>query len=167
VIQIIGPDDHSTAARKRLLQDLELLVDKGFLKNNCELVMPLADWIAPFHGRPLGRRYLQAIYSMNNLEKLDIMEYDVTFADLANLFQSCPNIIHLRLKLVGQDSFDSEEDLSRNQLQLGFQKLHHFEIAGYILHSGELFLEIFPYVQYYKFNKRRNDLQTNYLLTGG
>jgi hypothetical protein len=149
---IIGPDDNTSAARKRLLQILELLVDKGFLKNNCELVMPPADWIAPFHGRPLGRRYLQVIYSMNILEKLDIMEYDVTFADLAKLFQLCPNIIHLRLKLVGQDTWDSEEDLSQNQLRLGFQKLQHLEFAGYILHSGNLFLEIFPYVQYYKFN---------------
>jgi hypothetical protein len=142
---IIGPDDNTAASRKRLLKILELLVDEGFLKNNCEMVMPPADWIAPFQGRPLGHRYLQVIYSMTNLEKLDIMEYDVTFADLANLFQSCPNIINLHLKLVRHDSdSDSEEDLSQTQLRLGFKKLQHLEFAGYILHSGNLFLEIFP-----------------------
>jgi hypothetical protein len=141
---IIGPDDNTAAARKSLLKILELLVDEGFLKNNCELVMQ--------SGKPLGQRFLQVIHSMNNLEKLDIFEYDVTFRDLAHLFQLCPNIIHLRLKLGGHDIiWDSEEDLSQNQLRLGFQKLQLLEIAGYIFDSGNLVLEILPYVIYYNF----------------
>ena len=101
---IIGPDDNTAAACKNLLKILELLVDEGFLKNNCELVISSADcMVAQFEGRTLGSRYLQVIYSMNNLEKLVILEYDMTVADLAHLFQSCPNIIHLHLKLFRHD----------------------------------------------------------------
>ena len=143
---IIGPDDNTAAACKNLLKILELLVDEGFLKNNCELGMPSADGIiAPFE-RALGSRFLQVIYSMNNLEKLDIMEYDVTVADLARLFQSCPNIILLHLKLFRIFTLDSENDpKSQNQLRLGFQKLQHLKIVG-DCYSGYLFLELFPYV---------------------
>ena len=82
---------------------------------------------------------------MNNLEKLDIMEYDVTVADLARLFQSCPNITHLHLKVVPQDIWNTKDDLSQNQLRLGFQKLQHLKIVGDCC-SGNLFLELFPYV---------------------
>ena len=144
---IIGPDDNTAAACKNLLKILELLVDEGFLKNNCELVISSADcMVAQFEGRTLGSRYLQVIYSMNNLEKLVILEYDMTVADLAHLFQSCPNIIHLRLKLFRQDLWDMKDDLSLNQLILGFQKLQLLEVAGHFLHSGnKMFLEIFPY----------------------
>ena len=144
---IIGPDDYTAAACKSLLKMLEVLVDEGFLKNNCELGMPSADGIiAPFE-RALGSRFLQVIYSMNNLEKLDIMEYDVTVADLAHLFQSCPNITHLHLKVVPQDIWNTKDDLSQNQLRLGFQKLQLFEIIGSFLPSGnQMLLKIFPYV---------------------
>ena len=126
---------------------LELLGDEGYFKNNCELVMQC--------GRPLGQRFLKVIRSMNNLEKLDIFEYNVTFADLAHLFQSCPNIIHLRLKLVGQDIWDSEEDLSQNQLRLGFQKLQYLDILGLVFNSGNLVMEILPYVKYYNFKIKK------------
>ena len=144
---IIGPDDNTATACKNLLKILELLVDEGFLKNNCELVISSADcMVAQFERRTLGSRYLQVIYSMNNLEKLVILEYDMTVADLAHLFQSCPNISHLRLKLFRHDILESKNDLLQNQLRLGFQKLQHLQIAGHFLHSGnKMFLEIFPY----------------------
>jgi hypothetical protein len=145
-LEIIGPDDSTAAGRKSLLNIFEQLVDEGFLKNNCELVTQF--------GMPWGQRLLQALQSMNNLEKLDIMEHDVTFADLAHLFHSCPNITHLNLKLVRQDKRNRNEDLSQDQLKLGFQKLKHLGIAGDIFH-GNLFLEIFPYTQYYIFKERR------------
>ena len=142
---IIGPDDNTATACKNLLKILELLVDEGFLKNNCELVMSSADCVvAQFEGRTLGSRYLQVIYSMNNLEKLVILEYDMTVADLAHLFQSCPNIIHLHLKLFRHDILESKNDLSQNQLRLGFQKLQHLKIVG-DCYSENLFLELFPY----------------------
>ena len=145
---IIGPDDNTAAACKNLLKILELLVDEGFLKNNCELVMSSADCVvAQFEGRTLGSRYLQVIYSMNNLEKLDIMEFDMTYRDLARLFQSCPNITHLHLKVVCQDIWNTKDDLSQNQLRLGFQKLQLLEIIGSFLPSGnQMLLKIFPYV---------------------
>ena len=137
---IIDPHDYTTATRESLLKILELLVDEGFLKNNCELVIS-----SPFISRLLGSQYLHVIYSMNNLRKLDIVEYEVTFADLAHLFQSCPNIIHLHLKLFRQDLWDIKDDLSLNQLILGFQKLQLLEVAGHFLHSGnKMVLEILP-----------------------
>ena len=152
VVPVINP----AKACKSLLKILDLLEHKGFLKNNCELQFAEEQMtmIMPFE-RPLGLRFLEVIRSMHNLEKLDIMEYDVTFSELAHLFQSCPKIIHLHLRLARQDTWDSEEDLSRNQLKLGFQKLQLFKMAGYILHSGNLFLEILPYVKYYNFKERR------------
>ena len=140
---IIGPDDNTAAAHNSLHKILKLLVDEGFLKNNCELVIS-----SPFNSRLLGSQYLHLIYSMNNLRKLDIVEYEVTVADLAHLFQSCPNIIHLHLKLFRHDILESKNDLSQNQLRLGFQKLQHLQIACHFLHSGnQMFLEIFPCVQ--------------------
>ena len=145
---IIDPHDYTTATRESLLKILELLVDEGFLKNYCELVMSSADCVvAQFEGRTLGSRYLQVIYSMNNLEKLDIMEFDMTYRDLARLFQSCPNIILLHLKLFCIFTWDSENDPSQNQLRLGFQKLQLLEIIGSFLPSGnQMLLKIFPYV---------------------
>ena len=137
---IIGPDDNTAAAHNSLHKILKLLVDEGFLKNNCELVIS-----SPFNSRLLGSQYLHLIYSMNNLRKLDIVEYEVTVADLAHLFQSCPNIIHLHLKLFRHDILESKNDLSQNQLRLGFQKLQHLKIVGDCC-SGNLFLELFPYV---------------------
>jgi hypothetical protein len=153
---IVGPDDHTTAARKRLLKMLELLRDEGYLKNNCELVLEC--------GMPLGQRFLQVIRSMKNLEKLDLFEYYAIFSDLVHLFQSCPKMTHLRLNFDGQDKWDSEVNLSQDELRLGFQKLQHLEIAGYIVNSGNIVMEILPYVKYYNF-KMQKIIVTNKFLT--
>jgi hypothetical protein len=144
---IVGPGDSTAAARKRLLKMLELLRDEGYLQNNCELVLEC--------GTPLGPRFLQVIRSMKNLEKLDLFEYYALFSDLAHLFQSCPMMTHLRLNFDGQDKWNSKKHLSQDQLRLGFQKLQQLEIAGYIVNSGHIVMEILPYVKYYNFKLQK------------
>jgi hypothetical protein len=134
-LAIINPANWSARASKEILKILELLTDEGCLKNNRELVVD-SEW-------SLGRRFLQINCSMTNLEKLDIMEYEVKLSDLACLFQSCAKLIELHMKLSRYETSEIDEDC-RSHLRLGFQRLRCFELACFVFNSWELIQEILP-----------------------
>ena len=132
---IIDPVDRSVREYKELLKTLELLTDEGSLKNNRELVV--------YSGWSLDPWFLRINCSMPNLEKLDVMEYDVKFSDLACLFQSCPKLLELRMKLSQSETSEIDENC-RNNFRLGFQRLQCFELGCYVFNSWKFIQEVLP-----------------------
>jgi hypothetical protein len=99
---------------------LERLADGGFLKNNRQMIVILR-W-------PSFPRFCQVVRSMTKLEKLEILDSKLTLTqDVPQLFQSCPKLTELRMKLVESQNLEMNEDL-RNDLRSGFQRLQLFEL---------------------------------------
>jgi len=102
---------------------LERLAEKDFFQNNRKLYV-LSLW-------PLSPLLLRVGRFMNNLERVDLSECDVTFENLAHLFRPCPKIVKLNLKLLPLKKWKMNEDL-KNKIRLGFQKLRYIVLQSYI-----------------------------------
>ena len=110
------------AITKSLLTSLEQLAEEGFFKNNRQLVVRFrSDW-------PLSPPLFGIIRPMINLEILKLWDCELTLEQVAQLFQSCPKLIELHLKL---STCEMDEDL-KDQLRPGIQRLQIFELEWYI-----------------------------------
>ena len=108
-----------SAAKENLLLILQRLVEEGFLKNNRQFAI---------FDCSRSPRFVEVIFSMNNLQKLDLWDCELTLEQVAQLFQSCPKLIELHLKL---STCEMDEDL-KDQLRPGIQRLQIFELEWYI-----------------------------------
>jgi hypothetical protein len=101
------------------LNTLERLVERGYFQNNRQMI--LSSWRLSF------RRLFQVISSMNHLEKLNLLECDLSLTqDLPQLFRSCPKLTELHLTLFGM--LEMGEKLE-NELRSGFQRLRLLEFT--------------------------------------
>ena len=116
-----------------LLTILKRLADGGFFKNNRQ-------WIVDV-GWSRGSWMFQVIRSMNNLEKLSLLECKLTLTDVSQLFRSCPKLTELRLMLFDNQKVGKGEEL-KNELRPGFQRLRRFEF-DWDMNSGQVVQEIF------------------------
>ena len=65
---------------------------------------------------------------MTDLETLSLLEWNLTLTDdVPQLFQSCPKLIELRIKLFESQKLKMNEELE-NKLRSGFQRLKIFEL---------------------------------------
>jgi hypothetical protein len=62
---------------------------------------------------------------MKNLQTLQLWENELTFEDLAHMFQSCPKIDYLHITDFKFTMLEMSEQLN-NQLRPGFQRLRSF-----------------------------------------
>ena len=115
------------------LSILKRLADGGFLINNRQ-------WIVDV-GWSRGSWMFQVIRSMNNLEKLSLLECKLTLTDVSQLFRSCPKLTELRLMLFDNQKVGTGEEL-KNELRPGFQRLRRFEF-DWDMNSGQVVQEIF------------------------
>ena len=113
---------------------LERLVDGGFFQNNRQMIVYWYWSPEPW--------LLKVIFSMNNLQKLDLLNWQLkpTKEDLACLFRSCPKLTELHLTLNDWQN-EMNEDL-KNELRSGFERLQLFELEWFI-NSWPGFHEIF------------------------
>ena len=136
--EIAKSDEKSLEARENCLKILARLAEEGIFENVSQLIVKSKRLFSP--------RFFQICCSMSNLEKIEIRNPNVQFADVAHFFRSCPNIIEL--KLVNMKvafpfgEFEIDEDL-KNQLKLGFQRLQRVELRCNVQYSSrEIFLQI-------------------------
>jgi hypothetical protein len=93
-------------------------------------------------------RLFQVICSMNNLEKLHLLECNLTLTeDLPQLFRSCPKLTELRVRLsdsnrVDRERFERMNEHLKNELRSGFQRLRLVE-HHWVIDSFPEFQEIF------------------------
>ena len=71
---------------------------------------------------------VELIYSMKNLEKLDIFDYNLTLEDLARVFQSCSKLIELDIVTRNYKSLEIAKHL-KDQLKSGFQRLRRLDLV--------------------------------------
>ena len=98
----------------------ERLVNRGHLQNSRQLVVnyicPSIPWI------------FRVICSMNNLEKLSLLECEPNLAeDLPQLFRSCLKLTQLHLTQLKSQKMEMGEAL-KNELRSGFQRLKIFDL---------------------------------------
>ncbi len=104
-----------------LLTILKRLADGGYIKNNRQWIMSV--------GWSRGPWLFPVIRSMNNLEKLHLFECNLTLTeDLPQLFQSCPQLKDLRIRLFDPNRVECERlkqmnEHPKNELRSGFQRL--------------------------------------------
>jgi hypothetical protein len=109
------------ATMKSLLTNLEQLAEEGFFKNNRQLVVRFrSDW-------PLSPPLFGIIRPMINLEILKL-DCQLKIEQVAQLFQSCPKLTELHLRL---DACEMDADL-KNQLRPGFQRHRLVELEWYM-----------------------------------
>jgi hypothetical protein len=103
-----------------LFTTLEWLSEEGYLQNNHYFTA----------GYPFSRssRFVKVICSMKNLQTLQLWENELTFEDLARMFQSCPKITYLNITNFKFTMLEMFEQL-KNQLRPGFQRLRSFAFA--------------------------------------
>jgi hypothetical protein len=103
---------------------LERLVAGGFFKNNRQMIVEISwRW-------PSIPRFYQVLRSMAHLEKLSLLNWKLRLTqDVPKLFQSCPKLTELHLKL--DDSLnlglEIDEEL-KNELRSGFQRIRLLEL---------------------------------------
>jgi hypothetical protein len=113
---------------------LKRLANGGYFQNNRQVILN-SKW-------PSIPRFLQVIHSMTNLENLRLLEWDLTLTeDLARLFQSCPKLTELHMKLVKSQMLEMGEGL-KNELRSGFQRLRLLELQ-WETYSWAVILEMF------------------------
>ena len=106
--------------RENRLITIERLVEGGFFQNNRQMIVSL-HW-------PSLPRLLPVLHSMNNLEKLSLLEWKLTLTqDVPQLLRSCPNLTELRIKLVERQKVEIGEELE-NELRPRFERLRLFEL---------------------------------------
>jgi hypothetical protein len=115
-----------------LLSILKRLADGGFMKNNRQ-------WIVCC-GWSRGPWLFQVIRSMNNLEKLSLLECKLKLTDVQQLFRSCPKLVELHLMLLENDKLEMNEGL-KDDLRSGFQRIRLFDLENCI-ESWPTILEI-------------------------
>jgi len=104
---------------------LRRLVDGGYFQSTRQVIVD-SEW-------PSIPRFCRVICSMTNLEKLELLHLKMTLTeDLALLFQSCPKLTELHLRLCDSNRFDrqmleSNEELL-SELRSGFERLRFFEL---------------------------------------
>jgi len=104
---------------------LEWLADGGYFRNNRKMIV---NWRWPSIAR-----LFRVNRSMINLEKMSLLKWELTLTeDLARLFQSCPKLteLHLRLRdiLFEHQKLEMGEKLE-NELRSGCQRLRLFELV--------------------------------------
>ena len=119
------------------LSILKRLADGGFLKNNRQWILDV--------GWSRGPWMFQVIRSMNNLEKLSLLECKLTLTDVSQLFRSCPKLTELHLSLFGRQNSEMGEEL-RNVLRPGFQRISLFQLVWEI-DSWPVLQVMFTYVK--------------------
>ncbi len=96
--------------------------------------------------RPQFFLYSPGICSMNNLEILEIFNYELALDDLALLFLSFPQLIELQLKPFSCNKLGWDQDL-KNRLRPGFQRLRLLKLHCYIYQDyWPVIQEIFTWV---------------------
>ncbi len=69
---------------------------------------------------------------MTHLGKLNLLDWHLTLAKgVPKLFQSCPTLIELRLRIVKSQELEMNEEL-KNELRPGFQRLRLLELKWHI-----------------------------------
>ena len=100
---------------------MERLADAGYFQNNREVIV---GW-----GWPSVPRFFPVVRSMTNLEKLYLLNWELTLTeDLPQLFQPCPKLTELRLKLVKGQNLEMGANLkmSSDQVSRDFEFLNSF-----------------------------------------
>ena len=126
---------HSDETTESLLNILHQLAEGGFLKNNRIFILKELDWSH-------NDRFIQDICSMQNLERLDLWECEVTITDLASVFRSCSKLMDLLIKDyasepdVPRDSYPSSKEIEQddkefNDFSLGKKRLRLCEVKVY------------------------------------
>jgi hypothetical protein len=109
------------------------LANRGYFQNNRQMIAN--SWW------PYVPRLLRAIRSMTHLEKLSLLECNLSLAeDLPLLFRSCHKIAELHVRLYDNEKL--EMDKLENELRSGFQRLRLFEVVCYV-YSWPVIVEIF------------------------
>ena len=85
---------HSDETTESLLNIFNQLAEGGFLKNNRTFILKELDWSH-------NDRFIQAICSMKNLERLDLWDCEMTFEDNVTVFRSCSKLMELHIKDYG------------------------------------------------------------------
>ncbi len=128
------PRSISKLKDRRRLITLKRLANGGYFQNNRQVILN-SKW-------PSIPRFLQVIHSMTNLENLRLLEWNLTLTeDLARLFQSCPKLTELHMKIVESQNVKMNGDL-RNELRSGFQRLRLLELQ-WETYSWAVILEMF------------------------
>jgi hypothetical protein len=73
------PSGHSDETTESLLNIFNQLAEGGFLKNNRIFTLKELDW-------SLNDQFIRDICSMKNLERLDLLDCELTRRDLLNVF---------------------------------------------------------------------------------
>jgi hypothetical protein len=109
---------------------LRRLADGGYFQNTRQM-KATNRW-------PSIPRFFRVICSMTNLEKLELLGWKLilTEEDLVRLFQSCPKLTELHLRLRDSGRFDrhmleTNEEVT-NELRPGFERLRLFELQWHI-----------------------------------
>jgi hypothetical protein len=135
--KIARSGDNSFEACENRLKILERLAQEGIFENVSQLIVKAE--------KLFSLRFSQIVCSMSNLEKIEIRDRKVQFADLAHFFRSCPKLIKLKLVDMNVD-FPMGKfkivDLN-NQLKLGFQRLERVKLKCNVHYdSWRMFLKI-------------------------
>jgi hypothetical protein len=123
-LTIKRPSGHSHETTESLLSILHQLAEGGCLKNNQIFILKDLDWS---HNDP----FIQDVCSMKNLEKLDLLDCEVTRKDLLSVFRSCPKLMELRIKDFGYSpTLNTIEQFKEeaNELELDYKRLRLFDI---------------------------------------
>jgi len=136
--KITRSGDNSFEACENRLKILERLAQEGIFDNVSQLIVKAEKLFSP--------RFSQIVCSMSNLEKIEIRDRKVQFADLAHFFRSCPKLIKLKLADMNVDfpmgKFKIVKNL-KNQLKLGFQRLERVQLKCNVQYdSWRMFLKI-------------------------
>jgi hypothetical protein len=123
--------------KKRLII-LKRLAAGGFFKNNRQMIVE-GSW-----SRPSISRFYQVLRSMAHLEKLSLLNWKLRLTqDVPKLFQSCPKLSELHLKL--DDSLnlglEIDEEL-KNELRSGFQRIRLLELH-WVIYAWPVIQELF------------------------
>jgi len=108
-----------------LLKILKQLAGKGYLKNNRKLDAQICCSISDYR----NSRFIDVICSMNDLEKLNLLNQELTPKVLAHLFQSCPKLTEV---YIATSKTLKMANHLKNQLRSGFQKLRRLHIDFFL-----------------------------------
>ncbi len=68
---------------------------------------------------------------MRKLDTLKLFDFEITVEQLSTLFQSCPELVELNVKLDVRQKLEMDYCL-KNELRTGFQKLKLLTFCGHI-----------------------------------
>jgi hypothetical protein len=100
-----------------LFRFLERLAEEGYLQNNRQLIVTF--------DCSCSSRFVELIFSMKNLEKLNLFDSDLTLEVLAHAFQSCSKLIDVNI-MSTYGILQMPEHL-KNQLRPSLQRLRYFD----------------------------------------